>query len=54
MCTIEPIDHAGRDPAEATIKLRINNKTCMAFPNETILSCARRHDIYIPTLCELD
>ncbi|WP_321447696.1 [FeFe] hydrogenase, group A [uncultured Cohaesibacter sp.] len=54
MCTTEPISYAGRDPAEATIKLQINNKQCMAFPNETILSCARRHDIYIPTLCELD
>ena len=54
MCTTEPISHAGRNAAEATIKLQINNKQCMAFANETILSCARRHDIYIPTLCELD
>ncbi|NKQ36529.1 MAG: 4Fe-4S dicluster domain-containing protein [Chloroflexi bacterium] len=38
----------------ATITLTINGKDCLAFDNETILSCARRHDIYIPTLCELD
>ncbi|MBB4304595.1 ferredoxin hydrogenase gamma subunit [Rhodobium orientis] len=44
----------GRDPAEATVSLTINGKACTAFPNETILHCARRHDIYIPTLCELD
>lgn len=43
-----------RDPAEATISLMINGKACNAFPNETILSCARRHDMYVPTLCELD
>ncbi|WP_316862988.1 [FeFe] hydrogenase, group A [uncultured Cohaesibacter sp.] len=54
MCTNEPISYAGRDPAEATINLTINGKKCTAFDNETILSCARRHDIYIPTLCELD
>ena len=44
----------GRDPAEATIALFINGKPCSGFENETILSCARRHDLYIPTLCELD
>ena len=43
-----------RDPAEATIALTINGKPCTGFENETILSCARRHDIYVPTLCELD
>ncbi|MEE4218200.1 MAG: [Fe-Fe] hydrogenase large subunit C-terminal domain-containing protein [Xanthomonadales bacterium] len=43
-----------RDPAEATVSLAINGKACAAFPNETILSCARRHDLYVPTLCELD
>jgi ferredoxin hydrogenase gamma subunit len=53
MCT----DHTEvltRDPAEATISLTINGHACAAFPNETILSCARRHDLYIPTLCELE
>lgn len=43
-----------RDPAEATISLTINGTTCKAIENETILSCARRHDMYVPTLCELD
>lgn len=49
-------DHtlATRNPAEAVISLSINGQACTAFPNETILSCARRHDIYVPTLCELD
>ena len=43
-----------RDPAEATISLTINGKPAHAFENETILHCARRHDIYVPTLCELE
>ncbi|SIO25619.1 ferredoxin hydrogenase gamma subunit [Rhodovulum sp. ES.010] len=49
-----PSDHPIRDPAEATVSLSINGTACMGFPNETILACARRHDIYVPTLCELD
>ncbi|RYH10814.1 [FeFe] hydrogenase, group A [Tropicimonas sp. IMCC6043] len=53
MCT-DHVNVIGRDPAEATISLSINGKDCAAFPNETILSCARRYDIYVPTLCELD
>jgi len=32
----------------------INGLAVEAEPNETILHCARRHGIYIPTLCELD
>ncbi|ARE41987.1 Periplasmic [Fe] hydrogenase large subunit [Rhodovulum sp. P5] len=51
MCTT---DHPPRDPSEATVSLTINGAPCTAFPNETILACARRHDIYVPTLCELD
>lgn len=43
-----------RDPSEAVISLTINGMACTAFENETILSCARRHDVYVPTLCELD
>ncbi len=39
--------------AEATLSLIINGKPCRGFENETILQCARRHDIYVPTLCEL-
>ncbi len=54
MCTSNFADTTERDPAEATIALVINGKACLGFENETILSCARRHDIYIPTLCELD
>ncbi len=54
MCTTPPAGQPGREPAEATIPLEINGTACLAFPNETILACARRHDIYVPTLCELD
>ena len=54
MCNIDTTNHAKRDPSEATISLTINGKACKGFANETILSCARRHDLYIPTLCELD
>jgi len=43
-----------RDPAEATLALTINGKPCKAFETETILHCARRHDTYVPTLCELN
>ncbi len=32
----------------------INGMAVEAEENETILHCARRHGIYIPTLCELD
>ncbi|SFC18670.1 [FeFe] hydrogenase, group A [Tropicimonas isoalkanivorans] len=53
MCT-DHSDVQTRDPAEATISLTINSHACAAFPNETILSCARRHGLYIPTLCELE
>jgi ferredoxin hydrogenase gamma subunit len=54
VCTHHHSSHPARDPAEANVSLRINGTACMAFPNETILSCARRNDIYVPTLCELD
>ena len=54
MCPVDPDIHHGRDPSDATISLTINGTACKAFDNETILACARRHDIYIPTLCELD
>ncbi|WP_068119016.1 [FeFe] hydrogenase, group A [Tropicimonas marinistellae] len=45
---------AGDNAREATISLTVNGRQCTALPNETILACARRHDIFIPTLCELD
>lgn len=53
MCTSQTTDLETRNPAEATISLSINGTPCRGFVNETILSCARRHDLYIPTLCEL-
>ncbi len=53
MCTDLDI-HADRDLTEATIALTINGQPCKGFPNEPILQCARRHEIYIPTLCEMD
>ena len=53
MCTTKSADFDTRNPAAATIPLTINGKACLGFANETILACARRHDLYIPTLCEL-
>lgn len=50
MCNVETLTPVG---AEATINFKINGKAITAYPNETILSAARRHDFYIPTLCEL-
>ena len=50
MCNVETLIPVG---AEATINVKINGKALTAYPNETILSAARRHDFYIPTLCEL-
>ena len=54
MCTPDQASQSARDPAEATITLSINGVACAGFANETILSCARRYDVYIPTLCELE
>ena len=50
MCNVETLIPVG---AEATINVKINGKALTAYPNETILSAARRHDFHIPTLCEL-
>ncbi|MEJ2001804.1 MAG: [FeFe] hydrogenase, group A [Maritimibacter sp.] len=52
MCSPDTVET--RPAEDATITLSINGKTCRAFPNETLLACARRHDIYVPTLCELE
>lgn len=40
--------------AAEPIYLAINGQKVAAEPNETILKCARRHGLYIPTLCEMD
>ncbi len=53
MCTTMITDVEAHNPAGAAISLTINGKACLGFANETILACARRHDLYIPTLCEL-
>ncbi len=50
MCNVETLIPVG---TEATVGFKINGKAVTAYPNETILSAARRHDFYIPTLCEL-
>ena len=41
------------EPA-AKLGAKINGKPVTFKPQETVLQCARRHDLYIPTLCELD
>ena len=41
------------EPA-ASLGAKINGKPVTFKPHETVLQCARRHDFYIPTLCELD
>ncbi len=45
---IQPTD---TDPL---LLLSIDGQTVEALPDETILACARRHGLYIPTLCELN
>ncbi|MFL9823557.1 [Fe-Fe] hydrogenase large subunit C-terminal domain-containing protein [Rhodoplanes sp. SY1] len=41
-------------PADAaTLSATINGKAVTGRAGETILECARRHGVYIPTLCEL-
>ena len=49
---MEPVLSAGDE--ETVVHATINGVVVDAQKNETILHCARRHDIYIPTLCELD
>ncbi|TCT18959.1 [FeFe] hydrogenase, group A [Thiobaca trueperi] len=34
--------------------LTVDGQTLEALPEETILACARRHGLYIPSLCELN
>ncbi|PLW76549.1 [FeFe] hydrogenase, group A [Cohaesibacter celericrescens] len=54
MCSLDHESGVVCNPTMATISLTINGKECLAYENETLLTCARRHDIYVPTLCELD
>jgi ferredoxin hydrogenase gamma subunit len=51
MQTLETMDQATVDAAE--FDAVVNGKTVTGRSGETILQCARRHDVYIPTLCEL-
>jgi ferredoxin hydrogenase gamma subunit len=46
--------HEAPATAVADVRLTIDGVAVTAYPHETILRCARRHDIHIPTLCELD
>jgi ferredoxin hydrogenase gamma subunit len=39
---------------EPLLLLTIDGETLEALPEETILACARRHGIYVPSLCELN
>jgi ferredoxin hydrogenase gamma subunit len=36
------------------IRLSLDGQDVEALPQESILACARRHGVYIPTLCELN
>ncbi len=45
------------DPAATaprTLSLTLDGASVEAFEGETILTCARRHGVHVPTLCELD
>jgi len=44
-----PITEAG-----AAVNVVLDGKPVVAHAGETILQCARRHDVHIPTLCEMD
>ena len=35
------------------VNVSINGKPLIAEANESILNCARRHGMHVPTLCEL-
>ncbi|MCC6650055.1 MAG: iron hydrogenase small subunit [Candidatus Eisenbacteria bacterium] len=41
------------DPA-ATLAMTLDGEAITAIPGETVLQCARRHGVHIPTLCEMD
>ncbi len=40
--------------APRTIPIALDGAPVEAFEGETILACARRHGVHVPTLCELD
>src|SRR5665811_1342652 len=41
-------------PAAAVVNATLNGVAVTAAPGETILRCARRNGVHIPTLCEMD
>ena len=36
------------------VHIEVNNRTLEAQPDETLLSCMRRHGLTVPTLCHMD
>jgi ferredoxin hydrogenase gamma subunit len=54
MDTITPKVGGEGDERKYTLTATINGHPVKAEPNETILHCARRYGVYVPTLCELD
>jgi ferredoxin hydrogenase gamma subunit len=53
MQTVIP-ERPDNSDARYTLHGTINGHAVTAEPNETILHCARRYGIYVPTLCEMD
>jgi ferredoxin hydrogenase gamma subunit len=51
---METVPMTNTDDSTYTVHGTINGHAVTAEPNETILHCARRYGVYIPTLCELD
>lgn len=49
-----PMSNGANGEEKYTVHAIINGKAVTAEPNESILRCARRYGVYIPTLCELD
>jgi ferredoxin hydrogenase gamma subunit len=51
---MDTIVNPAESGATADVHLTINGVAVIGYANETILKCARRHNVYVPTLCELD
>lgn len=41
-------------PEAAKVSMILNGRSVAAEPGESILQCARRHGVHVPTLCEMD